>query len=312
MFKSPLRYPGGKNKLAAFLAKICVEHDINGRYVEPYAGGASVALFLLLEGFVGKITINDKDSSIYAFWYCVLNRTDELIELIKSTDITVENWYIQKEVQGRKENADILELGFSTLFLNRTNRSGIISAGMIGGVEQKGDYKIDCRFNKEDIIQRIVNIAKRKEDIDLFNEDAITLLDNVERFYDSNNTILYFDPPYYLKAESLYMNHYGLDDHKEVSDRIKTIDNFKWIVSYDNVEEIRDLYSEYPKKEYSFNHSAFSSREGKEILFFSDDSLTAELELDEKNPVFFRYKKKRKNGSKEFFYKETRRKKKVV
>ncbi len=309
MFRSPLRYPGGKNKLASFLAKICVEQNINGRYVEPYAGGASVAMFLLLEGFVQKITINDKDRSLYSFWYCVLNKTNELISLIENTEITAKNWHLQKAVQKNKENVNILELGFSTLFLNRTNRSGIISGGMIGGVEQKGEYKIDCRFNRPEIIRRIENIAKRKGDIDLFNEDALSLLDNVEMYYDRENTILYFDPPYYLKASSLYMNHYRFDDHKEVSDRIKAIRDFKWIVSYDNVKEIRDLYLECPKKEYSFNHSAFNSRVGKEILFFSESSLTTDLDLENRNPVYFRYKKKRKNGVKEFFYKETIKKK---
>ena len=120
---SPLRYPGGKNKLSIFLAKICIDNNINGHYVEPYSGGASVALFLLLEGYVSKITINDKDRSIYAFWYSVLNKTNQLCELIDNTDITIEEWRKQKAVQIRKEKADLLELGFSTFFLNRTNRS---------------------------------------------------------------------------------------------------------------------------------------------------------------------------------------------
>lgn len=308
MFKSPLRYPGGKNKLSAFLAKVCVEQNINGRYVEPYAGGASVALFLLLEGFVQKITINDKDKAIYAFWHCVLYKTKELVELINSTEITVDNWYKQKEIQQRKENATILELGFSTLFLNRTNRSGIISGGMIGGVEQKGNYKIDCRFNKSRIIERIEEIAKRVNDIDLYNEDAVDLLDRIEQIYDPTNTILYFDPPYFLKADSLYMNHYNLLDHEKVSDKIKSIRNFKWIVSYDNVEEIKSLYVDLPRKEYSFNHSAFSSREGKEILFFSDENIKKSIE-DENNPVYVRYNKKATNKDKKFFYKPTAKKK---
>ena len=115
--------------------------------MEPYSGGASVALFLLLEGFVNKITINDKDRAIYAFWYCVLNKTKDLCDKIERTEITIAEWRKQKEIQTKKEKADLLELGFSTFFLNRTNRSGIINGGMIGGVEQNGDYLIDCRFN---------------------------------------------------------------------------------------------------------------------------------------------------------------------
>ena len=165
---SPLRYPGGKNKLSAFLAKICVDNNINGHYVEPYSGGASVALFLLLEGFVSDITINDKDRSIYAFWHSVLNKTTQLCERIENTEITVTEWNKQREIQNRKETADLLELGFSTFFLNRTNRSGIINAGIIGGKEQNGNYLMDCRFNKSELIQRIKIIAKRKKNIRLY------------------------------------------------------------------------------------------------------------------------------------------------
>ena len=267
---SPLRYPGGKNKLSAFIAKICIDNNINGHYVEPYSGGASVALFLLLENFVSRITINDKDRSIYAFWYSVLNNTKSLCNLIENTEFTIAEWRIQKEVQTRKEKADLLELGFSTFYLNRTNRSGIINAGVIGGVEQNGNYLMDCRFNKTELIERIKIIAKRKKDIRLYKKDAIKLIDKVEVEATDNNVIFYFDPPYYLKASTLYMNHYQVENHKSVSDKIKEIKNIKWIVSYDNVPQIKELYAKCFKKEYTFKHTAYTTRNGQEILFFSN------------------------------------------
>lgn len=266
---SPLRYPGGKNKLSTFIAKICIDNEINGHYVEPYSGGASVALFLLFEGFVNKITINDKDRSVYAFWHSVLNKTKQLCQLIEDTDITIEEWKKQKEIQKNKEHADLLELGFSTFFLNRTNRSGIINAGVIGGIEQKGNYKMDCRFNKKDLINRIQRIASRKKDIRLYKKDALKLIDKIQEEAENENVIFYFDPPYYLKASTLYMNHYKENNHRLVSEKIRNIRNIRWIVSYDNVPEIKDLYINCKKKEYSFKHTAHSSRIGQEILFFS-------------------------------------------
>lgn len=289
MFYSPLRYPGGKNKLSAFIAKICIDNSINGLYVEPYAGGASVALFLLFEGFVNKIIINDKDRSIYAFWHSVLNRPKELCELIDNTEVNLENWYKLKEVQKLKNKVDLLHLGFSTLFMNRTNRSGIITGGPIGGYEQLGDYKIDCRFNKEEIKQRILKIASRKKDIKLYRKDALKLIDIVEEKSNQDNIVIYFDPPYYLKASSLYMNHYENDNHKTVCDRIKEISNIQWIVSYDNVLEIKNLYSDFDKKEYSFNHTAYKIREGKEILFFSHN--LKKPEIGDWNPIRFKYRR---------------------
>lgn len=289
MFYSPLRYPGGKNKLAGFLAHICISNNINGHYVEPYAGGASVALFLLLEGIVNKITINDKDRSIYAFWYSVLYRTRMLCELIEKTDITIEEWRKQKTIQRNKDNACLLDLGFSTLFLNRTNRSGIINGGPIGGIEQKGDYLIDCRFNKEEIIKRIKQIARMKRNIKVYNKDAIRLISKIQKDAENGNVIFYFDPPYYLKASSLYMNHYKENNHKKVSEKIKNINNVKWIVSYDNVPEIKKLYSDCVKKEYSFKHTAYNSRIGEEILFFSPSLKIPEF--DGWNPLNFVLKK---------------------
>ena len=294
MHYSPLRYPGGKNKLSAFIAQICIENDINGHYVEPYSGGASVALFLLLEGFVEKITINDKDRSIYAFWHSVLNKTEQLCELIENTEITISEWRKQKNIQSRKQNADLLELGFSTFFLNRTNRSGIIKGGMIGGVNQSGDYLIDCRFNKSDLIDRIRKIASRKKDIRLYKKDALKLIEKIQKESENSNIIFYVDPPYYYKASSLYMNHYKDENHRLVSEKIKSIKNIRWIVSYDNVPEIKELYSNCDKKEYSFKHTAHSTRIGKEILFFSSGLLKTNLE--NKNPVNFKLVK-RKSGA---------------
>jgi len=269
-FYSPLRYPGGKNKLAKFIALICEKNNIDGHYVEPYAGGASVALHLLLNGNVKEITINDLDRSIYAFWHSILNDTDKFCRKIKTTSITIENRDKFKKIQKRKETATLFELGFSTFFLNRTNYSGIIDGGVIGGREQKGNYKIDCRFNKEELIERIKFIAKNKKNIHLYNLDALQLIDKIQTGKGSKNTIFYFDPPYYLKGPSLYMSHYKHEDHKRVSEKIQKIKNAKWIVSYDNTPEIKKLYSGSKMKKLTFFHTAYEIREGKEVLFFSD------------------------------------------
>ncbi len=290
MFYSPLRYPGGKNKLSGFLAKICIDNDISGHYVEPYAGGSSVALFLLFEGFVNHITINDKDRSIYAFWHSVLYENDSLCSLIENTDITIKNWNIQKQIQKDKALSNLLELGFSTLFLNRTNRDGIIKGGIIGGKEQNGSYKLDCRFNKVEIIRKIKLINSRNNNITLHSLDALELIDKIVEESGNSNTIFYFDPPYYLKASSLYMNYYEKSDHEKVAEKIKSINNVNWIVSYDNHPVIKDLYYPFQRKEYTFNHSAYSSKVGKEILFFSNNILQPDVE--NWNPIDFKLAKK--------------------
>ncbi len=272
-FYSPLRYPGGKNKLAKFVALVCEKNNINGHYIEPYAGGASVALYLLINNYVKEITINDLDRGIYAFWYSILNDTEKFCRKIKNTKITIENWKKFKKIHSNTKNTNLFDLGFATFFLNRTNRSGVIDGGIIGGKEQKGKYKIDCRFNKEDLIKRIKLIALYKKNIRLYNLDALDLINKIKKENTNKNTIFYFDPPYYLKGPSLYLSYYGGNDHKKVSEQIKKIKSARWIISYDNVSEIKKLYHNLRKKEYILTHTAYNIRKGEEILFFSD-SLT--------------------------------------
>ena len=53
---SPLRYPGGKGKIAKFMKKFVKENfDKLPVYVEPYAGGSELALTLLIEGYVNEV-----------------------------------------------------------------------------------------------------------------------------------------------------------------------------------------------------------------------------------------------------------------
>lgn len=276
---SPLRYPGGKNKLSNYIIRLINENNLNGcTYIEPFAGGASVGLKLLFEGYVDEIVINDFDRSIYAFWYSVINYTDDFCNLIENTNITIEEWHKQKQIQDNKNYYNLLELGFSTLFLNRTNRSGIIKAGVMGGKNQDGKYKLDCRFNKQDIINRIRVIGERHNSIKLFNLDTSILIEQVIKEID-NRSLVFFDPPYYKKGSSLYVNYYKHDDHLNLSNQIQGIDNVNWIVTYDYVPEIEEMYRQYRKDIYSLKYTVEKKYEGKEIIFY-DNNLIIPSEHD--------------------------------
>lgn len=276
-FCSPLRYPGGKNKLAKFIALICKENNITGHYVEPYAGGAAVAIYLLLNGYVSEISINDVDRSIYAFWYSILNHTTKFCNQIRKTEVSIENWHKYRNIQDSKKTASLFDLGFSTFFQNRTNMSGIIAGGVIGGLDQKGKYKLNCRFNKDELIRRIKEIAKHKRDIHLYNLDALELIKTLKKQPGCSQTIFYLDPPYYLKGKSLYVNYYEHKDHEKMSRVVKGMKNFKWVVSYDNTKEIKKMYKPYKKKEYSFFHMAHKPKQGLEVLFFSKNLIVPRI-----------------------------------
>lgn len=270
-FYSPLRYPGGKGKLADFMKLVFRENLLcDGHYVEPYAGGASVGLALLLNEYVAKIIINDLDRSIYAFWYSVVHRTDALCSLIEKAKLDMPTWQKQREVQRRKQSCALLELGFSTFYLNRTNRSGIIGGGVIGGLNQTGAWKIDARFNKAALIDRIRRISSYKNRIKVYNLDACDLLNKVS-FSMPERTLFYLDPPYYEKGKALYVNHYNVQDHAVVAKRVRGFKKHRWIVSYDYTPEITQLYDGLRQKRYSINYSAAKAGKGEEVMIFSDN-----------------------------------------
>lgn len=274
---SPLRYPGSKNKTYNYIKYLVTINNCD-TYIEPFVGGGSVALKLLINKDVKNIMINDYDKAVYAFWYSVLNHTEELIDLIKNTEVTIEEWYRQKEINKNKLlNNNLLEVGFSTLFLNRTNRSGILKAGVIGGLKQTGNYKLDCRFNKNSIITKIQNVAKFKKNIKLYNKDAEDFIkQNISK---TKNSLTFLDPPYFNKGPELYVNFYQHENHINLANTIKnTLLKKKWILTYDKVSEIEELYSEFDKVEYYLNYSAGKQTLGIEFMFFSKVTLSGQIE----------------------------------
>jgi len=271
-FYSPLRYPGGKTRLANFLTS-AVEKNFSDNekiiLVEPYAGGAGASLKLLFSGKVDRIIINDLDKSIFAFWKIVIADTDFLIDKIKKVNINIEEWKKQKEIYNNPSSS-IKELAFATLFLNRTNRSGIIEGGPIGGMKQSGFWNVQARFTKNTIISRLEKIKEFKNKISVRNLDGITLLRQLEKNKCKNRYFIFLDPPYYQKGKSLYLNHYIDKDHKKLLKLLER-SSLKWVMTYDDVAYIQNLYDKFKKNNFTINHSAFKARQGKEVLIFSDN-----------------------------------------
>lgn len=282
IYYSPMRYPGGKNCIFPFVSKIFYENQLIGAsYAEPYAGGAGLALRLLFEGYVDHIYINDLDKSIYAFWTSILNRPNEFCEWLEKVDVTIHNWNKYKAIQRNSDDVNCFELAKSTFFLNRTNVSGIVKGGVIGGQEQKGKYKIDARFNKDDLISRIQRIARIKDRITVTNLDGLSFIGKLDK--KNEEIFIYLDPPYYKKGADLYMNFYSEEDHKKLSKHVHKIKK-KWMVSYDNQDFILNLYAEQNKIGYKLSQSA-SNRIGDEILIFSDEIKYEEAISKLKSPI---------------------------
>lgn len=266
---SPLRYPGGKNRLANFIGIAIQNIGIpNCTYVEPFAGGAGVALSLLLSGTVENIVINDYDKAIYSFWRAIKQEPAALIQKIAETPITIDEWHKQKQIY-QSSTAYSLDLAFATLFLNRTNRSGILNAGPIGGYSQSGDWKLDVRFNKETIISKITAIEEHKKHILVYNKDIISLLHNYTTTW-GQNIFFYFDPPYYNKGQKLYKNFFTHNDHQRIHDIITKEIFVPWIITYDNVSEIEDLYKDFTIQKFDLTYSVANKGTASELMILSN------------------------------------------
>lgn len=241
---------------------------IGQTYIEPFAGGAGLALKLLINGDVKKIVINDFDPAIYSFWYCLLNHTEQLCNFIATVPLTVEAWDDQHNIYINQANHTQLELAQATLYLNRTNVSGVITGGVIGKRDQSGNYKIDARFNRADLIRKVRTVAALSDRIDLYNLDAISFLQNELCHY--YKTFINFDPPYVVKGGKLYKNAFTTDDHRALRDCIARCRR-KWIVTYDVCDIVSELYADFRGSTLDIYYSANNVRTAKEYIFFSDN-----------------------------------------
>ncbi len=275
-FVTPLRYPGGKGRLGRWLGELLRYNRISGGlFIEPYAGGAGAATYLLLEGYVNHIVINDIDPLVHAFWWTVLNDTDKLLAMIKETPVTIDTWNKLKLLTRAPNNHTKTELGFATLFLNRTNRSGILDGGVIGGKKQDGPYKLDARYNQNELCRRIQRIAARRHCIDLYQMDALELL-AIYKGQLPSKALVYLDPPYYEKGSELYTNFYKPGDHARIASVIASIMS-PWLVTYDDCGPIRTLYKQFPMTIFPIKYSTgIKRREANEVMFYHNVRLPRE------------------------------------
>lgn len=259
----------GKSKLYPFFAELIKKNELFGsEYCEPYAGGAGLALRLLSMGYVERISINDIDRSIYAFWVSVLQDTGRFCALIEKTPVDVNEWHRQKAIWTTGDARNVLALGFSAFFLNRTNRSGIIEgAGPIGGYNQNGPWKIDARLIRDRQIANIESLSRYADQIRVSNLDAEEFIGGV---LGKRHTLVYLDPPYFSKGSKLYKNFYHPDDHIRIAKRLERERRAAWVVSYDDVPEIRQAYQGFCSLMYSLNYSAGEKTLGTEVIFLSD------------------------------------------
>ena len=273
MIYSPLRYPGGKGKIQPFMELMIKKlNHVGGTYIEPFAGGAGIAMGLLENGLVNDVVINDLDKGIYSFWRASLTETDRFIDKLMRVPLTIDEWRCQRSICLSDNKKYSFELGFATFYMNRTNRSGIIKGGVIGGQTQEGKWKLDARFNREKIATRIERIAEKKSNIHLYNKDIGSFIKKYVPKY-SDNALIYFDPPYFEKGKQLYLNFFNYEDHIRIEKMIRKYVKCDWIITYDDTPEIVHIYDGYNLKRYDLNYSVLEKRKASEIIIFKKQDM---------------------------------------
>lgn len=266
---SPLRYPGGKGLILPFVREMVLRNvPLGSTYIEPFAGGAAVALGLLSSDDVDHAIIGDADPAVAAFWRAVLENSDEFMGLVEGCQVTVSTWHEQAHALAHCEPDETLALGFAAFFLNRTNHSGILRARPIGGLNQNGPYKIDCRFNKTDLLRRLRQLSRLADRITVYCSDAVDLLAKLAHCY-ADVSFVYADPPYLTKSTDLYLNTMTYEKHQQLARALSK--NFcQWIVSYDRDPRVgTDLYPKDDILQFGLRHSAGRAHRGTELMVFS-------------------------------------------
>lgn len=237
---TPLRFPGGKSKIYPFMSELIKTNDLRGcTYGEAFCGGAGLAMKLLLRNDVTKVILNDCDPAIYSIWNVIVNYPDELCEFIETVPLNMDEWYRCRDIY-RVETEPSIELGKAAFYLNRTNRSGILAGGVIGGKEQNGKYKIGARFTRRTLGEKVRAISNHADVIELYNLDALAFMHDIAPTM-GEHSLLYLDPPYVKKGPELYENSFSDNDHRKLARCIKTYSN-NWMVTYDIDELIDQLY----------------------------------------------------------------------
>lgn len=266
---SPLRYPGGKAALAGLFADLIAGLQLRSTtYVEPYAGGAGAGIALLRRGLVDHLVVNDFDTAVHAFWFAAVHRTEEFVELVRSVPLTIPEWKRQREIYRADDDTDRLALGFAFFYLNRTNRSGVLRGGVIGGLDQTGTYKIDARFNRDTLADRISAIGALRDHITVSDLDGRQVI--LDYAHDPD-VFMYIDPPYVQAGSRLYLNAFDTRDHTALAEAVGQIDRAHWLMTYDTASLIERLYARHYQSRYDLNYSARYPGRAAELMIASDD-----------------------------------------
>lgn len=260
MFKSPLRYPGGKSRVAKKISNLIPEFD---EYREPFLGGGSVFIYQK-QLFPDRIFwINDVYFELFNFWKISQKDIVSLVEKVLHLKAKFQNGKdLHRYLNFNQSKFTNLEKAASFFIFNRITFSGTT---LSGGYSESAFLG---RFTKSSI-ERLKPLDTILEDAQITNFDYKNLVNR-----SGKNVFIYLDPPYFSAKESkLYGKRGNLHsnfDHKEFAKVMKGCKH-KWLITLDDCVYIRELFSFAKIKPLEFaygmrNVKSNSSQIGKELF----------------------------------------------
>jgi len=251
--KTCLRFPGGKfYGLKAILPYLKIDHK---EYRELFVGGGSV--FLAKNPATEANWINDIDKDLINF-YKVIQDNDtrlQLFELLRN-EIASKERHLQIKQLTPKNN---VERAFKFFYLNRTSFSGIM-------VKPRWGYMIGSSVTPDRWTKIIEPVSSKLKNVKITCLDFRKVL-KLKSNFDDNDVLIYLDPPYFAASKNIYNKPFTREDHFDLCNILKTC-KFKFVLSYDDFDEIRDMYNWafIEQSNWTYFMSEERRQEGRELI----------------------------------------------
>jgi len=263
---SPFRYAGGKFYARNLILEYITPHS---HYIEPFAGGASI---FFAKPKVKNNWLNDMDKDLINTYLIIRDKPEELIKSLDGEEASKERHsFYKKQFVPSNE----LEVALRWFYLNRTSYSGIMKQqNCYWGYGEKYSMR------PENWPRHIRRTSEKLQNTNITCLDFEKVIEN-----SPDGSFLFIDPPYFNADQDKFYTHcFSKNDHYRLCEIIKKNTNrFKFLLTYDNSPEIRELYEwakEIHNKEWNYTLSRTDdqkNRQKKENNFKGERSKGKEI-----------------------------------
>lgn len=244
--KSPIKWVGGKSKLANILLPMFPEHK---GYVEVF-GGAGHMLFSKEPAKRWEI-LNDFDGELMNFWSVIKNHKYQFMHSFEYTLVSRELFNEYKEIFKNKSETDCIKRAHIFYYLVKAGFGADLSSPCFGTAKDRSRLRLEQI--EEDINQAYLRLLK----VTIENDD----FRNIIKRYDSSETFFYFDPPYRKTKE--YKVKFNDNDYRDLADMCKNIQG-KFLLTINDDVFIREIFKDFIITDHEVYYGICKDQNGRQ------------------------------------------------